>query len=371
MKKYSRLFSLVLITLFATQSLFPEKKSSKFNILLFASSNLDEKYNFGGEDYAKILTSKISSPNFGVLVPQNLAPAALRTYQSGIWNELRLAREVNMNEQESVIIDAILFTELNNFSQATVSLPKFDRQVITYTLSSNYRLVSVSDGLTFAGDNVVVEKKIPLTSTIKLTNSEKSFLDELSLKIVNEITSSVKSSKSLEEFSLAKKQQTVPPKFMTKNADRDKSNQVEITISAELKNISMPEIIKGKDGQLRLSGNKLDIQPTDAFVEINGLVVGMCSKNKKLKVPSGLAKLKVSKAGFIPVEKMINAYDGFNLSVTLEPTPEEYNKWINKFRFLQEIKAGESLNQNQKKLTEGLYDFLRNSKYEVPVIDLN
>ena len=67
---------------------------------------------------------------------------------------------------------------------------------------------------------------------------------------------------------------------MTKNADGDKSNQVEITISAELKNISMPEIIKGKDGQLRLSGNKLDIQPTDAFVEINGLVVGMCSKNK-------------------------------------------------------------------------------------------
>ena len=39
--------------------------------------------------------------------------------------------------------------------------------------------------------------------------------------------------------------------------------------------------------------------------------------------------------------------------------------------FLREIKSGEKLDQNQQKLTEGLYDFLKNSKYKVPRIDLN
>ena len=70
-------------------------------------------------------------------------------------------------------------------------------------------------------------------------------------------------------------------------------------------------------------------------------------------------------------EKLINAYEGLRLSFTLEPTNEEYNRWQNKIRFLQEIKTGETFNQNQVKLTDGMFEYLKNSKYEVPEINLN
>ena len=42
-----------------------------------------------------------------------------------------------------------------------------------------------------------------------------------------------------------------------------------------------------------------------------------------------------------------------------------------KIRFLQEIKTGETFNQNQVKLTDGMFEYLKNSKYEVPDINLN
>ncbi len=70
-------------------------------------------------------------------------------------------------------------------------------------------------------------------------------------------------------------------------------------------------------------------------------------------------------------EKLINAYEGLSLSFILEPTEEEYNRWKEQIRFLQEIKAGDTFNQNQIKLTEGIFEFLKNSKYEVPEINLN
>ena len=62
-----------------------------------------------------------------------------------------------------------------------------------------------------------------------------------------------------------------------------------------------------------------------------------------------MCKIKVKKAGFNPVERMINAYDGFSITVTLEPTETERNKLQQQIRFLQEIKSGEVLNQTQLK----------------------
>ena len=68
---------------------------------------------------------------------------------------------------------------------------------------------------------------------------------------------------------------------------------------------------------------------------------------------------------------MINAYDGFSITVTLEPTETERNKLQQQIRFLQEIKSGEVLNQTQLKQAEGVYEFLKNSQYSVPEIKLN
>ena len=93
------------------------------------------------------------------MLPDGLSQTAFRNYNSGIWNELRLAREININAQETLNIDAILFATLENMTEKSVALPKFDRQVFTYTLTSSFKLVSVDSGITFAGDSVIAEKE--------------------------------------------------------------------------------------------------------------------------------------------------------------------------------------------------------------------
>ena len=55
----------------------------------------------------------------------------------------------------------------------------------------------------------------------------------------------------------------------------------------------MPEIISGKDGQLSLSGNVLKVIPGDAEIIINGLTVGMCSKDQKIRCLQVSAECKL------------------------------------------------------------------------------
>ena len=77
---------------------------------------------------------------------------------------------------------------------------------------------------------------------------------------------------------------------------------VSVNISANLKEMTIPEIISGKDGQLSLSGNVLKVIPGDAEIIINGLTVGMCSKDQKIKVPEGICRMQIKRTGFVMKE---------------------------------------------------------------------
>jgi flagella basal body P-ring formation protein FlgA len=50
----------------------------------------------------------------------------------------------------------------------------------------------------------------------------------------------------------------------------------------------------------------------------------------------------------------------------LEPSDEEYRKWREQLIFLQNVKRGEKLTDAEVKKAEGLYEYLKNSKFEVP-----
>jgi hypothetical protein len=146
---------------------------------------------------------------------------------------------------------------------------------------------------------------------------------------------------------------------------------VSATIVAKLKQMILPDIIKNEDGDVSLSGKNIELLPGDAEVYINGILVGNCSEKKSLQIPEGISRLEIKRPGFKMTEKLINAYDGMTLTFTIEPTDQEYQLWREQIRFLQEINTGEVFNENQKKLAEGMFEFLKNSKYTVPEINLN
>ena len=62
---------------------------------------------------------------------------------------------------------------------------------------------------------------------------------------------------------------------------------------------------------------------------------------------------------------------GMKLTIEVQPTPQEYELWRSQLIFLENAKAGAVLTENEQKIAEGMREYLKNSKFEVPEINLN
>jgi len=142
-------------------------------------------------------------------------------------------------------------------------------------------------------------------------------------------------------------------------------------IEAKLQGMKMPQFIKNERGDLILSGNEFDIISTSAEVEIDGLVLGNSSATQSLTIPKGIHRLKIRHAGHTSEERLINAHEGMKISISIQPSPEEYERWRTQLLFLENAKAGAVLTENEQKIAEGMMEYLKNSKFEVPEINLN
>lgn len=350
-----------------------EKKQILSKVLLLTENSLSNDFKNYDKRFSNTLSARLADVKMGVITPEaiisginsNKQKRELSTYKDLTQNnKITLARQLGA--------DAILSVNVDSFTNSKAVIPKFDRTVLTFRLVANYKLISASENSAFGGDSIIVEKKIPLTSKVGLSASEDTIFSELSDQAAEMISQSIFNSALLETEIASKFKDSSSGKF-TSPLGRFPTDQklVSVNISANLKEMTMPEIIAGEDGQLSLSGNVLKVIPGDAEIIINGLTVGMSSNDQKIKVPEGICRMQIKRTGFVVEEKLINAYEGLRLSFVLEPTQEEYSRWKEQIRFLQEIKTAETFNKNQIKLTEGIFEYLKNSKYEVPEINLN
>ena len=350
-----------------------EKKHTHYKVLLLTENSLSNDFKNIDKRFSNALSARLADVKMGVIRPdtflnninsdnQQKVPSPYKTLTQN--NKITLARQLGA--------DAILSVNVDSFTNTKAEIPKFDRTVLTFRLVANYQFISVSEKSAFTGDSIVVEKKIPLTSQLGLSTSENTILSELLDQASEIISKSIFNSNLLETEIASKFKNSSNSKF-TSPLDGFPTDQklVSVNISANLKDMTIPEIISGNDGQLSLSGNNLKINPGDAEIIINGLTVGMCSNDQEIKIPEGICRMQIKRSGFFVEEKLINAYEGLSLSFILEPTQEEYNLWREQIRFLQEIKTGDTFNKNQIKLTDGMFEYLKNSKYEVPEINLN
>ena len=350
-----------------------EKKHTHYKVLLLTENSLSNDFKNIDKRFSNALSARLADVKMGVIRPdtflnninsdnQQKVPSPYKTLTQN--NKITLARQLGA--------DAILSVNVDSFTNTKAEIPKFDRTVLTFRLVANYQFISVSEKSAFTGDSIVVEKKIPLTSQLGLSTSENTILSEILDQASEIISKSIFNSNLLETEIASKFKNSSNSKFSSPlDGFPTEQKLVSVNISANLKDMTIPEIISGNDGQLSLSGNNLKINPGDAEIIINGLTVGMCSNDQEIKIPEGICRMQIKRSGFVVEEKLINAYEGLSLSFILEPTQEEYNLWREQIRFLQEIKTGDTFNKNQIKLTDGMFEYLKNSKYEVPEINLN
>ena len=337
-------------------------------------NRLGSQHEAQADGFSDLLTAEIS--DFGLkIIPPEMITRAVSEFQGKNRGQspLNVLSDNSIKELTSMIAaDCFLVATLNGFQESTVELPTLRRKVTTYKLRGSWRMHSTSDAGSFLGKSFTVEKKFPITQNVSLKISSDSILSDLIADAVGEVTKEIFQSDLLAPRGTSKFKgaagRTIPNPVALKGADRDR---VGITVEARVQKMRMPEIVMNEQNQLVFSGNELEILATDAEIEMDGILVGNASPDRPISIPKGIHRMTVRRAGFSTEERMINAHEGMKLTIEVQPTTQEYELWRSQLIFLENAKAGAVLTENEQKIAEGMREYLKNSKFEVPEINLN
>ncbi|MDG1138318.1 MAG: hypothetical protein P8N49_02205 [Opitutales bacterium] len=337
-------------------------------VAVFIDDQIDQSQDSSSAIYAREnLSASIAGKGFQVIT-HGTVTKSLKKY-SGSGQQSNIQATITDNSIQTVTQQLgahyFLLLTLNRFSTEVKDLPRFDRKIYTHRLDANYRLVNSASSGSVTGKNISASKRIPVTSKILIQSSKQSILNELINDIIGQIVDHLGNSafSHLTKPPVQAIQQTRSAKQSVASIN---SSKVQVFISVKLQNLVWPEISKDGKENLILTGTNYQLEATDAEIEIDGVFVGNSSSTGPVLIQPGLRRLKVIRSGFIVQEKMINAYEGLKLNLLLTPTDEEYARWQSQVAFTQKIKRGEKLTDIEVKKAEGMYEFLKNSKYELP-----
>ncbi|MEK9773556.1 MAG: hypothetical protein VW576_08310 [Opitutae bacterium] len=313
------------------------------------------------------IAAELSRLNFRVVTPESVTQAVNSIRGSSGLNAYKPLEDNNMQALSLQLgADYFIHLSLNDFISESKDLPRFDRKIFKHRLIGNFRVISSHTNASVFGKSLSAEKNIPVTSNIIIETSKSALINELIDQIADELIDFVMDMESDRPVSDKSAESKDRGTSSLSKLSPENLNRADIKIIAKLKGLVWPKIVKDEDGNYVFSGMEQNLEATDAEIEIDGIFVGNCSADTSVSVPSGLRRLKVSRSGYTVVDKMINAHEGLTLSLLLEPSDDEYNRWREQLLFLQTIKRGEKLTDAQVKQAEGLYEFLKNSKFEMP-----
>ena len=341
---------------------------------IYILNRLGDQYSNQADSFSDLLTAEISDFGFQIISPEMITRGLSQLQGHSREEDLLSSLSNNSVKELSSILGADCFVigTLNDLQESSVELPTLNRKVTTYKLRASYRIHSVSNGGSFLGKSFRVEKKFPITRNVSIKLAKDSILSDLIDDAVSEISkhifqSDLLAARSVSQFKNASQREINNP-IAAQNLG---SEGVKVVIEAKLQGMKMPQFIRDERGDLILSGNEFDIISTSAEVEIDGLVLGNSSATQSLSIPKGIHRLKIRHAGHTSEERLINAHEGMKISISIQPSPEEYERWRTQLLFLENAKAGAILTENEQKIAEGMMEYLKNSKFEVPEINLN
>ncbi|MDR2675078.1 MAG: PEGA domain-containing protein [Opitutaceae bacterium] len=140
---------------------------------------------------------------------------------------------------------------------------------------------------------------------------------------------------------------------------------VSIEIVPDVADMFLPDIRLDGSHTVSLSEGKNKVSVLNVTVEVDGVAVG--SAPGKIQVRPGFSKLRLTREGFKPWERIISAADGQVLVVPMQMTDAGVSRWRELTKFVSDLRNGEKLTEAQAKVLEGEAQKLRQSGYKVDV----
>jgi hypothetical protein len=138
------------------------------------------------------------------------------------------------------------------------------------------------------------------------------------------------------------------------------SAEVDVQINAVLADLSVPDAVRGANGDYTIVPNHLyKLEPMNVSVMVDGVVVGQTPGT--IRVRPGLHRLRLDRPGLEPVDRMMNVKAGLALSIPMQFSPEGRANWERNAVFFNELKNGAVLREAEIIKVKAVAEFLKNS----------
>lgn len=138
--------------------------------------------------------------------------------------------------------------------------------------------------------------------------------------------------------------------------------EVTVTVRVSMEELSVPEIRK-IDGAWVVTGASLPLTPSATDVLVDGFLVGTAPG--EITLTPGPHRLRLEGPGLEPADRFVVAREGMTLTVPVRLSEEGRARWMQHAAFLEGLKDGAALRENEQALAHGLAQFLRSSRLTI------
>ncbi len=300
------------------------------------------------EDY---ISSQVTDLGFTVLT-RELVVDSLRKFDPVVASKPRPADglDAQLTEQSSALrlaqnmgVDYIIQASIAGVSNQENKINAYGVKLNNQerTLRVTYKIVDAGGGGSLTGDTVRVTKTYQQTDSAGTDNA--SPIDEMLDEAAQKITAGLKTRVAQNRIAAASA----------------KAAFVSINIQLEAADMMIPDVRIGAENTVTIGESKFKLAPLNASVEVDGVAVG--SAPGKISIRPGFAKLRITREGFKPWERTVNAVEGQTLTVALAMSEAGYARWKDATDFINELKNGAKLTDAHVKVLEGKAKMLSES----------
>lgn len=308
--------------------------------------------------FEDLLVGEIADLGFRVISPQD-SVKSLQTFA----NEERLTDLDKLLESrtsatrlaQNMGVDYLVVVSITTFGTDEQHLKRpdlgIDRTVADHVLRATYKIVDASIGDSLSAGTVSATKRVQQSpeATVKADVANTLLADAAQ--------------------QIAGKLQARGGTAVLADLAREKK-QVTFLLACSMQDLSVPEVVKGENGDLVLAGNRYKLEPISVTVELDGVVVGTAPS--EFTAAPGIHTIRLSREGFKDWERTINVKDGQKLNVAMTLTDEGRAYWLQMAEFFAKLKREERISEADAELIRGVAQKMRQSGIRVDKkVDVN
>jgi hypothetical protein len=244
--------------------------------------------------------------------------------------------------------DFLVHASIASYAETTRNITAYGQTLANhdYTLRLAYKVVDAQAGGALTGDVVKAtrtEQGGPASSA-SVGGLFADLLDDATLQITNSLRSRRDAGRIVTDA-------------------RPVAAPVTITLNVEAADLHIPDVRIGSDNVVTVGDSKFRVTPLAATVEIDGVAVGTAPGRITLR--PGFSRLRLTRDGFEPWERTINAVDGQTLTIAMSMSEPGLKRFRESTAFLNDLRNGAKLTDAEVRRIEGEAKALESSFFRV------